>query len=481
MTSLSSWAKYRDVRDPSSRQGRAIAFGLENSRFPRHRKRKRESATGHCFLKCVATGDTGFALISKVKIECGEILLSEDPVVSIQTPGNEVSNGLICDKCNRPVLGLREQLVQLGSYLLPPQQCIAMEDQVGFDCKSCMSKWCRACTSLADFQMEKIKHRLWCTGNPRVKQYEEYAADKKTPQLLIAARACILTILPLFLSKNKRGVDAKNYTWWKEYVHPKWWSVHEGLGETEEKRRKLICKESLSLLSAALEQHIQALDQDFVTLLSELLSLNNFGEIMGMLSCNAMVIDFPSPSQEYFQLLPQLKSQAKIVDKNVAAAHVKTTPMRWSKIEPNAIAGCGLYPLLSLANHRCDPNASIEFLRGTNKASLVALRDVLPGEEVSITYIPTNINDTDCGFNPNRFRNYTPSKTFQFLKEYFQIDTSDDDSSVGSQSSYEDVGASDEDDIPVETMGLEERQRRLWEYGFGCECGLCVNERRLTA
>ena len=134
-----------------------------------------------------------------------------------------------------------------------------------------------------------------------------------------------------------------------------------------------------------------------------------------------------------------------------------------------------------LANHRCDPNASIEFLRGTNKASLVALRDVLPGEEVSITYIPTNINDTDCGFNPNRFRNYTPSKTFQFLKEYFQIDTSDDDSSVGSQSSYEDVGASDEDDIPVETMGLEERQRRLWEYGFGCECGLCVNERRLTA
>ena len=107
-----------------------------------------------------------------------------------------------------------------------------------------MSKWYRACTSLADFEIEKIKHKLWCAGDPQVKKYLEYAADKKMPQLLIAARACIHTILPFFLSKCKLGIDVKNYTWWKEYVHHKWWSVHECLGETEVKRRKLVCKES---------------------------------------------------------------------------------------------------------------------------------------------------------------------------------------------------------------------------------------------
>ncbi|XDG08662.1 hypothetical protein ABKA04_008277 [Annulohypoxylon sp. FPYF3050] len=47
-----------------------------------------------------------------------------------------------------------------------------------------------------------------------------------------------------------------------------------------------------------------------------------------------------------------------------------------------------LYPKVSRINHACHPNAFIRFTPSSLAVSIVALRDIEPGEEINITYVP---------------------------------------------------------------------------------------------
>ena len=48
--------------------------------------------------------------------------------------------------------------------------------------------------------------------------------------------------------------------------------------------------------------------------------------------------------------------------------------------------GFSVYPRVSLANHSCEPNCQVAYMEN-NQALLVSLRDLGPGEEVSISYV----------------------------------------------------------------------------------------------
>ncbi|KAI2465176.1 SET domain-containing protein [Annulohypoxylon bovei var. microspora] len=56
-----------------------------------------------------------------------------------------------------------------------------------------------------------------------------------------------------------------------------------------------------------------------------------------------------------------------------------------------ALAGdshMALYPKVSRINHACHPNAFIRFTPSSLAVSIIALRDIEPGEEINITYVP---------------------------------------------------------------------------------------------
>ncbi|KAI0827489.1 SET domain-containing protein [Hypoxylon sp. FL0890] len=56
-----------------------------------------------------------------------------------------------------------------------------------------------------------------------------------------------------------------------------------------------------------------------------------------------------------------------------------------------ALAGethMALYPKVARVNHACRPNAFIRFTPSSLAVSIVALKDIEPGEEISITYVP---------------------------------------------------------------------------------------------
>ncbi|XP_033099327.1 SET and MYND domain-containing protein 5-like isoform X2 [Anneissia japonica] len=49
--------------------------------------------------------------------------------------------------------------------------------------------------------------------------------------------------------------------------------------------------------------------------------------------------------------------------------------------------GSALYSLQSCCNHSCDPNAEVQFLENNSVLSLVALKDISEGEEITICYL----------------------------------------------------------------------------------------------
>ena len=59
------------------------------------------------------------------------------------------------------------------------------------------------------------------------------------------------------------------------------------------------------------------------------------------------------------------------------------------------LSGSGIFSELSMFNHSCDPNASVEFMSWDSRASLVALRDIDPGEEICITYCDETLGRID--------------------------------------------------------------------------------------
>lgn len=58
--------------------------------------------------------------------------------------------------------------------------------------------------------------------------------------------------------------------------------------------------------------------------------------------------------------------------------------------------GVAISPAIALANHSCEPNAVVVFPEGGRKMTLVAIRDIQPGEEVrGILVFRTSCPGTD--------------------------------------------------------------------------------------
>ena len=104
--------------------------------------------------------------------------------------------------------------------------------------------------------------------------------------------------------------------------------------------------------------------------------LKNLAEILEMSQCNIMEVEFPSPIQQCISDLQQIaedtedKENEDNGDQELDNRECRTSSASGPESETSvlsSIAGSGLFPIPTLANHDCDPNASIEFLCESNQ------------------------------------------------------------------------------------------------------------------
>lgn len=386
---------------------------------------------------------------------------------------------------------------------------------------SCGAMWC--CSTCRE--RNHVQHQLLCSGpSPNNMKHEsqchfrDYALERGS-QFLLAGMAIAQVLAAVLTDYETHGIDQwsdKELFWWEEYSCPLWWQVGSTCSN-ERNNRKAQCKRAQTLLKKALQASVLDMYQDCnvhtiaINMMDRVCTLTIFGKIMGMLQCNVMQVEFPSPKEQYVAHLKQLIAESGDDDddkkewENTVAKLLDSKLLDSSATTVAPVVGSGLFPILTLANHDCDPNASIEFLGESNQGSLVALRNIPYGEEITITYVPNG--DFDCGNDDegNRFRNFEPTRTWLFFNRVVDNDDSDNESSEnveenekckhdGSHPNDNDEENSDDDDddecndengdedeeeeLLAEGSLWTDRAQALAEYGFDCHCARCQDERK---
>eukprot|EP00979_Chaetoceros_neogracilis_P013460 scaffold3835_cov295-Chaetoceros_neogracile.AAC.29 len=343
-------------------------------------------------------------------------------------------------------------------------------------------------------------------------------------------------------------MDPQSYYWWLDYgSHPLWWEVGSNAKERKEQTKEF-CQLLKSLLLGSVEQqqitsiHADNSNDDMnekrsdvsnsnakvkdllVKTVESICSMEHVGAILGVFQCNAMGFQYMSPVQQYMERVEQLlSSMPDDDDDDDAATQTFYDGLDWladNVHAPNGdgigeiapVAGSGLYPLLTLANHDCDPNASIEFLQESNRGSMVALRDIVAGEEICLSYVPIDESNNDGSSDDDDdletiTKNFQPTRTAKWLSQQIgepqieideegeegdidvhSVERSYDDTDNEDQYSVENISgvgddknetkyAEDEEDFPLtESNVLKERSKAIMEYGFECHCKRCQHE-----
>ncbi|GFH62096.1 hypothetical protein CTEN210_18572 [Chaetoceros tenuissimus] len=501
--------------DPLSRKEKAIRLGYWTIA-----KRKRNNEDGNDQHKettpttsntsqCIQVNSTpdkhGIGTFATTTIQAGQILVSQErPIVAHV----DCRNYRICNVCFTPIGSLYDFIQHItgghDEFLdLFDLEKLAFVKNEDIDICKCGLEYC----SNKCREYHQVVHRYSCGQyeNEDWKKLEEYIDKSDYSILLRLATQCVLKTMTYKYGNTDQ--DNASLYWWKEYHHPKWWDI-QGTKEIQEKKE--ICKTLSNLLKHILLTN--KVNQDYVWIYD---LEQHVAEILGMLQCNVMEIRYPSPFAQFKSHLEhfiedmkeyQRSEQECSIDNNdnMTDAQMKAIEKWIEKYsdEPEEIVGSGLFPILTLANHDCDPNASIEFLNESGLGSMVALRDIPKGEEVAITYIPNG--DYDCGdVEGKRFQRFQPTRTWKFLNARNEHDEEDcpgevDDDDDGDSSEV--VPATKSDDInnderdedifdeddqvtfeAAEGSTVEERQKGILSYDFQCACNRCRKESSTTS
>jgi len=332
---------------------------------------------------------------------------------------------------------------------------------------------------------------------------EQYSTELRLAAKCVLKLAAIITNEHLEVDKLGSNNEA---LWWKEYAHPLWWNI-SSLKKVDKENRKDVCKTLQNLLHKILSK--KYISNDARIRLDDICTVENTAEILGMLQCNVMELEFPSPTGQYIshldQILEDFHTLSACNDDDNSVSSTANDEIRamedWIKSYEEghsdscirgSIVGSGLFPILTLANNDCDPNASIEFLEESNLGSLVALRDIGFGEEITITYVPNG--DFDCGDKcGDRFKHFASTRTWKCLNDLTAM--CDEDFSSDGEECNEDLvnsnqvdncenDSNEETDIEsgsdtiVEGSDVKDRAMALLEYGFHCQCQRCVHEQK---
>ena len=522
----------------------------QSSDVERHRKKRKRSSTETSFQ--VRDCPHGIGMFATRMIGCGEVIIAnEEPIVS--TRHKHATKDLFCENCAAPLRNLRchvlgsisgsedivggtnqsnlhyDHLPFLGkddgvTFVRQGIQCHYNDEYRGIEL------WCSERCAHYGNEIHQFLHQRSSQHSKDLSCFF-VEVESNGPIFKLAmegiTRSLIICLENLQLSttssSSSQGVDIEALLWWRDYgSHPLWWEVGN---ENHATKRRSETSRFCALLRSLLEVSIDnsntfrgSSTNEVRTKIKkvkeylDICSLGYVGELLGMLECNVMEFEYPSPLQQYLEHLEMKEEEEDLGDSAIlkggkACPSLPKTLSDWTehfenKLHDNVhvgpIVGSALYPLLTLANHSCDPNASIDFLGESNRGSMVALRDIAEGEEICITYVPNG--DFDAGGSSSRFDAFSPTRTWAYLSG-LEVDDSDcdidnrqiqedrerngleaqpdSDDETASQSQDEEQGDSDEQSQSLqddEGVSWRTRSEALIEYGFKCECRRCLHE-----
>ncbi|CAA6658308.1 unnamed protein product [Spirodela intermedia] len=352
------------------------------------------------------------ALGLSVKHECGIETLANDSEDDFQTDSmdvessnqnhnsegsssssrkeNAIPEGVLASLMNRNLI-----LPYSDQFSLPPV----------FSCNGGCGEehYCSELCAEADWESF---HSLLCTGNKSDPSQREALvkfmehANKTNDIFILAAKVISSTILRYKRLKESHlrrevqyaavnGNCASCFSLLLEAWKPvsmgfkkRWWECvalpdDVDLGDEVSFRMEIrdLAHKSLQLLKEAI----------FVQECAPLFSLDVYGHIIGMFELNNLDLVVASPVEDYFIYIDDLPSSLKTEAERLTRPFLDALGDDYSV----CCEGSAFFPLQSCMNHSCCPNAKA-FKREEDKdgqATIIALRPIAKGEEVTISYI----------------------------------------------------------------------------------------------
>jgi hypothetical protein len=391
----------------------------------------------------------GRGIVCCQNISAGTTVLVESPLAAIQHVANK-EKIFGCDMCSKYLGSIKDQvnfLSDKANIKVPKKLLAAMDDYKDPLYVALSPVVCdRGCGIM--YCSDACKQRAWglyhnklCVGDIEDENHPLYQLKihaMETNEIFgLAAKVVAIAIYILEregLDKYKQFmqtlVTKHSPVWWEIIPVDESMSVHDATQYREEFKK--LAEESYALLQGSLLQYSQALLGE-----SDDFSFSFFSKLIGCFESNNYTIEIPSPvamavkcvknkasESNYTLFLESLKPVLETLKQRLDEldecdeeegdddgghghshgegghshdAHMEEA-VDGDDIELEAeddfvdrvlpkFEGVGLFDILSMMNHSCNPNVEIRYTKGNNTAQVVALRDLYAGEEMEVSYI----------------------------------------------------------------------------------------------
>jgi len=323
----------------------------------------------------------GKGLVAQRAFKKGDVILEENPVVCSQFSWNELYKYRACEYCLRSLETAEEMAQRLTGQpglSLPFPECCSVDPSQFSACPQCQVLYCsETCRQLAWDQY----HQVLCMGPSRedpthplaqlAETWRSFHYPPETTSIMLLARILamlkqssdkghLLSVFSGFFSSTTSDAPGQEFI------------AHKLMGDQFKVQREVLREQLTSVL------YEESAQQWF--------SPEGFSSLVALIGTNGQGIGSSSFSQ--WAKATESLSLGKEEKEELEAAIEKIYEDMW-EVSGQFLdcEGSGLYQMQSASNHSCAPKAEITFPYGNHRLAMVALEDIQPDEEITISYL----------------------------------------------------------------------------------------------
>ncbi|XP_046978047.1 histone-lysine N-trimethyltransferase SMYD5 [Vanessa cardui] len=324
----------------------------------------------------ISNSKKGKGLFATKQFNEGDIILEEEPLVSCQFAWNAAYRYLACDHCMRPLETPEQNVIRLSGkpdILLPHSNCF--EDDL-LNITSCNQCGILYCSEECKVNSLAIYHRTLCyiqndahhPINLLIETWKQIHYPPETANIMLLVR--ILAYIQQHSDPASAAATIKQF-------------CHRTVNEDAELVHKVLGDEFSGQLNTLREMTANVINGEYI---QEFLTPEGFCSLMALVGTNSQGIG-TSPLSLWVTSVSQLtmsdderQQLDMFIDK--LYQYVEEESGQFLNTE-----GSGLFRLQSACNHSCAPNAESSFPYGNHRIQLRALKPIMPGQEIFISYL----------------------------------------------------------------------------------------------
>ncbi|KAG6454293.1 hypothetical protein O3G_MSEX008624 [Manduca sexta] len=324
----------------------------------------------------ITNSNKGKGLFATKKYDPGDIILEEDPIVSCQFAWNAAYRYLACDHCMRPLETPERNVRRLScksDIVLPHADCVEMNLDEATGCDDCEALYC---SEFCKQQAYVTYHRSMCHDSldalhPMTVVLEEWKQMHYPPET-----TNILLLIRILAYINQNSDPAAAAAKIKQFCH-------RTVNEDAELIHKLLGEQFAIQLNRLRELTAAVIDGDYI---QDFLTPEGFCALMALVGTNGQGIG-TSPLAMWVNAVSELTmsdDERKQINLYIDKLYQYVEEESGTFLNTE---GSGLFELQSACNHSCSPNAESSFPYSNHRIQLKALKTIMPGDEICISYL----------------------------------------------------------------------------------------------